>query len=300
MPTFLSAYQTWCTKNKLTPDIVDIPGTNGTKGFWIGSKTNAKYTLVYYHGGGFVLPGGDAHINMLFNFVKWSNNNLAVFCVAYTLSPQALYPVALGEAVEGLRYILDQPGHSASTTLLGGDSAGGNLVLAVLSHVSNHPHSNADKVKPFKLSEDLMGAIAIAPWTSSDISRFPSMTKYAARDIVNHTCANYWISAYKGSKDVSDNEYICAVLAEADWWKGTKCKEMLVTAGEQEVLVDGITYWVGKYTETMGAEHIKYVIGKREIHDAPLFSLPEAQLEKLGEASQEGAIRLWIKQKLAT
>lgn len=297
MPPFLDTYKQWCTKNKIHPDIVDIPNTN-IKGFWLGSKSTAKYTMVYYHGGGFVLPGSADHIKMLLNFIKWSNNNLAIFCVCYTLSPEALYPVALGQCVEGLRYILDLPGHSPETTLLGGDSAGGNLVLAVLGHVSTHPHPQSDKVRQLKLSADLKSAILIAPWTSSDTSRYQSMTKYANRDLVNPTCANYWVAAYKGGKDVSDDEYVCGALATASWWKDTKCEQMLVTAGEEEVLVDAITHWVDHYKQGMGEDNIKYVIGKREVHDAPLNCLPESKLVELGESSQEGAIRLWIKEKL--
>jgi len=254
--------------------------------------------MVYYHGGGFVLPGGAEHINMLLNFIKWSNNNLAIFCVCYTLSPEAVYPVALGQCVEALRYIVELAGHSPETTLLGGDSAGGNLAIAVLSHVSNHPHPQSDKVRALKLSASIKAAVLIAPWTSSDVSRYSSMTKYANRDLVNSTCANYWIATYKGGKDVVDDEYVCATLASAEWWRDTKCEEMLVTAGEQETLVDAITHWVDNYKQDTGRDSIKYVIGKREVHDAPLYSLPESELIKLGDSAQEGAIRLWIKERL--
>ena len=87
--------------------------------------------MVYYHGGGFVIPGSDRHLDMLLRFVEFSNNNLAIFAVAYTLSPGAVYPTAIGQSVEALRYIVSLPGHSADTTLIGGDSAGGNLAVAV-------------------------------------------------------------------------------------------------------------------------------------------------------------------------
>ena len=123
-PSFVDAYKSWCTKNQIQPDVVDIPNTSpDIKGFWIGPKSTAKYTLVYYHGGGFAFSGTSGHLDLLFNIVKWSNSNIAVFCVAYTLSLNADYPVAIGQSVEGLRYVLDLPGHSAETTILGGDSA---------------------------------------------------------------------------------------------------------------------------------------------------------------------------------
>jgi len=149
----------------------------------------AKYTMVFYHGGGFMAPGSPNHIDLLFRMVKWSNNNLAIFCVAYTLSPAGVYPTAIHQSVEGLRYILDLAGHAPGTTLIGGDSAGGNLVLAVISHISGHPHPQSDIVKPLNLSAPLKGALAIAPWTSSDNKKYPSMDAHRSRDIVNTTCA---------------------------------------------------------------------------------------------------------------
>lgn len=255
--------------------------------------------MVYYHGGGFVIPGAAPQLDMLFRWVQWSNNNLAIFCVAYTLSPGAVYPTAIHQSVEGLRYILDLPGHSPETTLLGGESAGGNLVLAVISHTSGHSHPQSNIVKPLPLSSPLKGALAIAPWTSSDNKKYPSMDKFRHRDIVNTTCAQYWIGAYKGpGKIVADDEFICPALAPAEWWKGAKCEHLLVAAGEHEGLVDAIEDWSGKYKSGAGADKIKLVVGEREIHDAPLYPLPEATLAELGEKTQEGAIRLWIKEKL--
>jgi len=301
LPSFIDAYKSWCTKQSLTPDIVDIPNTNPqSQGFWIGSKSTAKYTMIFYHGGGFVVPGTDNHIDFLFRLIKWSNNSLAIFCVAYTLSPGAVYPTAIHQSVEGLRYILDLPGHSPETTLLGGDSAGGNLVLAVLSHISGHPHPQSDIVKPLNPSSPLKGALTIAPWTSSDGKKYPSMEKFRPRDIVNTTVAAYWIGTYKGQgKNIADDEWICAALAPPEWWKAVKCEHMLAVAGGHEGLVDAISDWVAKYKEGAGADKIKYVIGEREIHDAPVnATYGEAKLDELGEKTQEGAIRRWVKEKL--
>lgn len=300
IPSFVDAYKSWCTKHSLKPDIVDIPNTEPTAhGFWLGNKSTAKYTLIYYHGGGFIAPGTDRHLDMLLNFIKWSNNNIAIFCVEYTLSPGGVYPTALAQSVEGLRYIMGT-GRSPDTILLGGDSAGGNLVLAVLSHISAHPHPQNNIVKPLEVSGSLRGAVVIAPWTSSDSKKYPSMDRFAGRDIVNKQCANYWIEAYKGrGKNIPDDEYVCAALAPSEWWKGVKCDHMLCVAGQQEGLIDAITDWEKKYEQGAGADKIKFVIGEREIHDAPLNPRGEAKLEETGEQYQEGAIRMWIKKNFA-
>lgn len=240
-------------------------------------------------------PGSTEHIDLALRMVKWSDNKLAVFFVAYTLSPGARYPVAIGESVEGLRYILDLPGHSPETTLIGGDSAGGALVFAILSHLS-HPHPQKDIVKPLHIGSNLNGAIAIAPWASSDREKYPSIDKYGYRDTVNYGNAMYWSKAYKGG--APDDEYIYSALAIPSWWKNVKINHVLVTAGEEEVLVDTNKHLAERFKHGAGGDKLKLVIGEREVHDAPLMAIPESKLEELGEKKQEGAIRLWIKKEL--
>jgi len=304
MPPFVSTYSSYCKKAKITPNIVDIPNT-ATKGFWVGNPETAKYVLVYYHGGGFVLPGMDPHVELVVRIVKWLDGSLAVFCNAYTLAPQGLYPLQIGESVEALRYVLSLPGRAPETTLLGGDSAGGNLVLAVLSHISGHPHPNSTIVKPLELTpkgQKLLGAFMIAPWVSSDVKRFKSMTEFVDRDTVNGTCANYWIETYKGGASKKDDEYTVPELAPASWWSGTEktVSSTLVAMGEQEVLRDAILSFTGKFKEgTSGGATLKVVIGKREVHDAPLGPKSDAELERLGDACQEAAIKTWLKERCA-
>ena len=298
----MESYEKWCKHHKIKPDVADIPNTR-TKGFWIGSKDSAKYVMLYFHGGGFVMPGLPQHLDMILRFVQWSNGKLAVFCNAYTLAPGGLYPLQIAESVEALRFVLSQPGRTPGTTLLGGDSAGGNLVLAILSHASGHPHPNSDVVKPLELTEKLHGALAIAPWVSSDDTKLKSMTEFADRDIVDATCAQYWLETYKGqNKGTKDDEYIVPELAPASWWTGVKTASLLATAGEQETLRDGITSWGAKFKEGTGGDAggvLKLVVGKREIHDAPLVPKPDAELNRLGdEACQEAAIRNWIRSRL--
>ncbi len=47
--------------------------------------------MVCFHGGGLVLPSLLEHLVVLAKFVRWSQDNLAIFCVVYTLAPNAQY-----------------------------------------------------------------------------------------------------------------------------------------------------------------------------------------------------------------
>jgi acetyl esterase/lipase len=299
LPPFEKSYRAWAKKKNVHEDVVDVPNTK-IKGFWIGNQEKASTVMVYFHGGGFVIPGMPPHIDMLVRWVDWSDGRMAIFCPCYTLSPEAVYPQAIGECVEALRWITDK--YADREVCIGGDSAGGNLVLAMLSHVSGHAHPNTEVVKELKLKKPLKAAIAIAPWTSSDGEKFPEMVTNSYRDVINVWVAVYWLDTYKGGKGKPDDPFTMPETADAGWWSG--CKDtvgyVLATAGEMEVLRDPIISWAKKYEEAVGKDKFRCVVADNEIHDHPMNPYPEEVLKKDvdGTKTQEGAIYKWIKENI--
>ena len=88
--------------------------------------------LVYIHGGGFVWNSIDTHDRLMREYAAGSG--CAVVGPDYALSPEAPFPQALEECAAVVRWIARQGaewGLDASRIVLGGDSAGGNLALAV-------------------------------------------------------------------------------------------------------------------------------------------------------------------------
>jgi acetyl esterase/lipase len=106
---------------------------------WFGNKQKAKTILLYIPGGGFVMPTVPGMVNMVDGWQHWVGDDLAICAPMYALSPGAAYPQALAETVEALRSVLDGIGKDKDV-LLGGDSAGGQLALAILSHIGGHGH----------------------------------------------------------------------------------------------------------------------------------------------------------------
>src|SRR5271155_2448334 len=160
-PGFVDAYKSFCKSKSITPIIV--PLTKGASGFWLG-KPDAKNVLMYIHGGGFVLPGSIVHL-MLYQKVLDSLNeagkeDVGVFFVAYTLAPRHVFPTQIEQSLDGLRHILGK--HSPSDVILAGDSAGGNVVLAMMSHIL-HPLPG---LATLELSEPLRGLMVMAPWVT--------------------------------------------------------------------------------------------------------------------------------------
>jgi acetyl esterase/lipase len=80
---------------------------------------------------------------------------------------------------------------------IGGDSAGGNLALAVLSHIL-HPHPKFGDELRIKLSAPLAGAILTSPWV-----KFPtddaSATRNEGSDFVCKAAAERWATAFNGT-----------------------------------------------------------------------------------------------------
>ncbi len=55
------------------------------------------------------------------------------------------------------------------------------------------------------------------------------------------------MSVYKGGVDKSSDPYIEAATAPASWLYGAKTQDMIVLAGLEEILLDAIKEFVGKY-----------------------------------------------------
>jgi acetyl esterase len=89
-------------------------------------------TMVYLHGGGWVWGSVDTHDRLVREIA--AAGETAVVSVDYALSPEARFPTALEECAAVVRHVAERGadwGLDPSRLLVGGDSAGGNLALAV-------------------------------------------------------------------------------------------------------------------------------------------------------------------------
>ena len=87
--------------------------------------------LMYIHGGGFTMCSKETHRG-----ISWiyADNGYLVFNVNYRLAPKYRYPAALEDIAAAWRWIIDNAenyGGDTSRIVVGGESAGGNLALAL-------------------------------------------------------------------------------------------------------------------------------------------------------------------------
>jgi acetyl esterase len=92
----------------------------------------ARPTLVFFHGGGFVLGDLDTHDRLVRRLCALAR--VRVISVDYRLAPEHKFPAARDDAVQSVRAIIafaDRFGVDPDALAVGGDSAGGNLAAAV-------------------------------------------------------------------------------------------------------------------------------------------------------------------------
>ena len=144
---------------------------DGVSGEWIwpkGTDRNfaTKGTLLYLHGGGYILGSPDTHRPMVASLVR--NAHLRALVIDYRLAPEHPFPAAVDDALTGYRFLLSQ-GIKPGNIAIAGDSAGGGLVVATLL-----------AIKDAGLEQPACG-FCISPWVDME-ALGNSMTTQASVD----------------------------------------------------------------------------------------------------------------------
>jgi len=121
---------------KIDPEVRHTPvDAGGVAAEWLDAPASStERVLLYFHGGAFMfrLPRTHAHL-----VAGWSRQLKArVLMVDYRLAPEHPFPAAPDDCHAAYRWLLSQ-GVAPANVVLGGDSAGGNLVLAVLHRIKS-------------------------------------------------------------------------------------------------------------------------------------------------------------------
>jgi acetyl esterase/lipase len=107
--------------------IAPVPQEN-FKGAWFSVNAQPQVTLLYLHGGGYSFyPQSYANFIALITRAAKSKT----FALDYRLAPAYRFPSQLDEALCAYRWLLDS-GIDAGNLVVAGDSAGGNMTLALL------------------------------------------------------------------------------------------------------------------------------------------------------------------------
>jgi len=162
--------------------------------------------------------------------------------------------------------------------VVAGDSAGGHLILSVISHIL-HPHPD---IPPLSLATPLAGVAIISPPARISHANAESFTRFKDIDILAASTCQHWTALLTehtsfGAELEAGNYWGEAAPAPESWWIGigNVTRKMLVTAGEEEVLVDDIRVFVNKMEGVQETERNSFrfesLIAKGEVHDTALI-----------------------------
>lgn len=102
---------------------------------WVTStraKTDPHRVVLYFHGGGYFMCSAATHRPLTSRIAHGAGRK--VLSINYRQAPEHRFPAWLDDAVAAYRWLLDQ-GYHPDHIALGGDSAGGNLVLITLQQL---------------------------------------------------------------------------------------------------------------------------------------------------------------------
>ncbi|KAL6704309.1 hypothetical protein ACN47E_008373 [Coniothyrium glycines] len=289
-------YRKYAHDNNFPPDSITLP--SGVQAHWFGSRS-AKKVLVYFHGGGYVLPCGPGHMLWLDDLQKSLGPDVAALLLAYDLAPEHKYPTQLRQATELLRYLVETEGRSPADLVLGGDSAGGNLVLGLLSHLV-HPHP---EIESLTLPSKIHAVLLISPWCSLTNTRTPAFITNAQRDMIDERTLNRWSAAFLGSDSPFVGDfYNEPILAAPEWWApvANVADEVLIWAGDNEILKDGIEAFAKKFTKGFaqrGGGRVTTVVTPKACHEEMIVERIFGYEGDSGTGSQ-AVIQDWARAKL--
>ena len=96
-------------------------------------------TILYFHGGGFVIGDLDTHENVCRRLC--ADTGAVVVSVDYPLAPEHPFPAAVDAAVGALEWVVEHVhdlGADATRVAVAGDSAGGNLAAGCAQYAAAH------------------------------------------------------------------------------------------------------------------------------------------------------------------
>lgn len=128
----------------------------------------------------------------------------------------------------------------------------------------------------------------------------PSFTRNKYKDCVEPAALHRWSAAFLNEPyphAAKLDNYNQPTIAPESWWEGLPVEAVLVLAGDEEALVDGIVKFVEKLKSGLGAGKVEIVVAKGEFHDQPNLDVQLGYKES-EEGEQARLFKRWIGSKL--
>ncbi len=250
----------------LPPDVTIEPvDADGVPAEWINTPgMNANKVLLFLHGGGYSIGSLRTHRRLASDLAR--AGGLRGFSVSYRLAPEHVFPAAVEDAVTAYRWLI-RSGTAPGNVVLGGDSAGGGLCLALMLRLR-------DEGDPLPAA-----AVCLSPWTDLAATGASVMTKAASDPILRPRDLHAFAQRYLGEADAR------TPLASPLYGDLSGLPPILIHVGTAEILLDDSTRLAARAKDA-GVE-VTLKIADDMIHVWHYFAplIPEGE-EAIAEAGE--------------
>ena len=183
---------------------------------WKDSK-NDKVVL-QLHGGGYVTALRNSYRTMA-GLYSEVGKGVSVLTIDYRIAPEHPFPAALDDALCAYRWLLDK-GYTEDKIILGGDSAGGGLAMAMCHYFKD----NSMKMP--------LGIVAMSPWTDLTSSGSSYKDNKDKDPIFGHRNDIFENDSPYVADESPSNPYISPLFGDFEGFP-----PMLIQVGTEEMLL---------------------------------------------------------------
>ncbi|KAL0578756.1 hypothetical protein V5O48_003254 [Marasmius crinis-equi] len=273
--------KTWASVASVEP--IRIPG------YFFGTRLGVdhdpaarKHKVIYsLHGGSYIQCSAhpsDINSTIARALIDKTNNAVtSVFAIEYRrsttdpLEPSNPFPTALIDALAGYNYLVSTLSIPASNIIVEGDSAGGNLALALTRYLVEHQTAGVPGMPP-----PPGGLLLLSPWCDIGFSHDVPRSKYTLSKDYDPppNGMDYAKEAFVGPHGMGAAE-INPYISPASRHRSMRASfegfpKTFICAGEQENLHPQIQLLKQKMAKDLG-EGVTYWEGKDESHDYLIF-----------------------------
>ncbi len=180
-------------------------------------ENEKQKVILYFHGGGFFAGSPATHRDAAHRLSI--SARMRTLIVDYSLTPEHIFPVAIDQAASVYQHLLST-GIRASNIAFGGDSAGGNMTLAVMKRL---------QLRGIELP---FAGFCISPWADLTHSGQSWQQNRYKEAMIPHSLLENAAQVYAGNEAL-DNPLISPVFADLHGFP-----PLYVIAGGTEILLD--------------------------------------------------------------
>jgi acetyl esterase/lipase len=259
----------WPVADDIRLAAVDLGGVPGE---WsIAPDSDSARVLMFFHGGGYCSGSIKSHRRLVTEAGRAAA--MRTLAVGYRLAPEHPFPAAHDDAMTAWRFLRAQ-GIAAEHIAVGGDSAGGNLTIALIDRLRARGEAQP------------ACAWLVSPWTDLTLSGATLATKDAVDPLIHKDYLEELAAAYAPAPLDRRDPLISPLFADLRGFPPT-----LIQVGSAETLLADATRFAAAAGSADAAVTLE--IWPHMIHAWPMWNAKLADGRKALERAGE-FIRCWL------